>query len=393
MTALTEIVIASLMRATGGSGVQSHVRTLVDFLHGTSRSVTFVNPFSSRSPLLYPVFGVRLGIRPVSEPAGVWWYRHWHGRFLEKALARHLAGRSRSVVYVQCPVSAHAALRARTGQPVVMAAHFNMSQADEWAAKGAITPGGALFQSIRAFEERVLAQLDGIVYVSAFSRALMEERIPRLRTVPSVVIPNPVAVATPRPAPGRMGDLVTVGALEPHKNQAYLLRILEAAARRGHRYTLTVIGDGPDRRALEELARELGVSGQVRFVGYQPDPRPLLRGHRLCCHASTMESFGIALAEAMAEGLPVLAAAVGGVPEVVRAGRDGMFWPLDDAPAAANVLIELMEDEPGRARMADAARTRVTEEFSADVVGRRLLAFLDTFTAQHPSADPCGSVR
>lgn len=325
----------------------------------------------------------------------MWWYRHWHAYFLERALSADLRRSPRALVYAQCPVSADVALRVRTTQPVVMAAHFNVSQADEWADKGEIPRSGTLFRSIRALEERVLGELDGIVYVSAFTKTILEERIPALREVAGIVVPNPVAVVPGSPARADHGadhgadhraDLITVGALEPRKNQRYLLDVLAAASRRGHRYTLTVVGDGPDRGRLEARTRELGLTSQVRFLGYQPDPRRLMPAHHLYCHTSTMESFGIVLVEAMAEGLPVLAAGVGGVPEVVRPGQDGLLWPLDDAEEAAGLLTGLMEDPSRRAEMAVTAKARATAEFSTEVVGRRLLDFLDTIAAQYDAA-------
>lgn len=379
----TEVVMATLLRPDGSSGVQSHMRTFHEYLAAAARPVSVVNPFSSRARLLAPVFGARLGIRRISPPAGVWWYRHWHAHYLQRALAVHLAERPDAVVYAQCPVSAAVALRVRTRQPVVMAAHLNISQAEEWAGKGEIQRYGDLFRSIQSFEQSVLGELDGIVYVSEFTRAQLEERIPALAKVPGVVVPNPVTVSD---SPVRelvpTADLVTVGGLESRKNQGYLLEVLAAAGRRGHRYTLTLVGDGPDRAGLEAKARQLGLTGQVRFAGYRQDPRGLIRAHRLYCHTATMESFGIVLVEAMAEGLPVLAAAVGGVPEVVRSGLEGLHWPLDDVDAAADVLVGLMRDDAGRARMAAAARSRASTVYSAEVVGRQLVAFLDRVEAR-----------
>lgn len=270
------------------------------------------------------------------------------------------------------------ALQVRTTQPVVMVTHFNTSQADEWADEGELPRDGRLFRSIRSSEERVLGGLDGIVYVSEFTRAGLEARLPALRDVPGAVIPNAVAS---RPAThGRAeprADLITVGRLDSRKNHRYLLEILAAAAERGHRYTLSVVGDGVERSALEARATELGLADQVTFLGYQADARALMREHRIYCHTSTTESFGIVLAEAMAEGLPVIAAPVGGVPEVVRPGTDGLFWPLDDSVAAADVLIGLMGSPAEQSDLAAAARARAEVEFTADVAGQRALAFLE----------------
>lgn len=370
------IVLATLLREAGGSGVQSHVATVRSYARSSGRAATVVTPFSQRSLTRMPVFGARLVLGRMSGPLGVWWYRHWHETYLRGALSARLAETvGPAVVYAQCPVSASAAMRVRSDEPVVMAVHFNISQADEWADKGEIPTAGRTYSSIRSFEADVLPRLDGVVYVSQFMRSLLEERLPALRAVPGVVIPNAVDIVD-RPPVTPIADLVTVGALEPRKNQGYLLEVLAAAAERGHRYTLTVIGDGPDRAALEKRAALLGLTTQVSFVGYQPDPRPMIAGHQVYCHASRMDNLPIALIEAMAEGLPVLAAAVGGIPELVRAGIDGEMWPLDDAGAAADQLIAMMSDSERRSTMASAAQARAKSDFSSEVQGPRLLDFL-----------------
>lgn len=373
-----EIVITTLMRPVGGSGVQSHVRTLTDYLDASSRSVTVIDPFTSRSLLRSPIFAGRLVVRRLSRSASVWWYRSWHAYFVQRALAKHLRRKPHSIVYAQCPVSADAALRVRTDQPVVMVVHFNYSsQADEWVAKLDIPKDGRVYRSIRKFEETVLPRLDGVVYVSDFTRTSLQARIKALRQVPSVVIPNPVPESAA--PPGRAGvDLITVGALEPAKNQAYLLEILSAAARAGYRYTLSIVGAGPELSRLKARARALMVADQVRFLGYRSDARELMRQHRLYCHTSRMESFGIVLVEAMAEGLPVVTTPVGGTPEIVRAGSDGVFWPLDDAYAAAAILIDLMEDSERRAMLSMNGIARSKAAFAARAVGDRLLTFLDS---------------
>jgi glycosyltransferase involved in cell wall biosynthesis len=373
------VVVATLLQERGPTGVQSHFNAVLRFLEAQQSPAECVTPFSSPAALVYPVLGVRRLLEPVSSSLAVWWYRRWHGRLLEHALARRLAREAGPVVvYAQCPVSAAAALRARrTGDVrVVLAVHFNVSQADEWADKGQLERSGSLYRRIREFEESILPQVDGIVYVSEFMRGELQERIPALTGVRSSVVPNFVDLPAAEPGATRRRDLVSVGSLEPRKNQQYLFEILQAAAEQGHRYTLTLLGDGPDRPRLEQAAHRLGVADQVEFLGFRRDSQRLVAEHRVLCHTARVDNFPLTILEAMAQGVPVAAAPVGGIPEMLRDGVEGVFWPLDAPEAAARILISRLEDATGLAAMGSAARRRVAESFSTEVVAHRLVAFL-----------------
>jgi glycosyltransferase involved in cell wall biosynthesis len=377
------VVVASLMRPEGASGVQSHVRGLLEHAQATGVPMDLVTPFSSGSPLVYPAFGARRVIESVSPAAGVWWYRRGHQVFLQKALRQSLADPRSAVVYAQCPVSAAAALQVRTDERVVMVVHFAYSQAEEWASKGEIGRGGRVFASIKRLEHEVLPALDGLVFVSQASRDQLHERMPGLEEVPSAVVPNFVHVGPlGKRAPDR--DIVAVGALEPNKNQRFLLEVLARAARAGHRYTLTIVGEGPDRGDLERLAGRLGLLGQVRFTGYVRDPRAIVRRHRVLGHAAKMESFGMAVVEAMAEGVPVAVAPVGGLAEIVRPGLDGVALPLDDLAGATGALISMLEEPGALERMGLAAYEHARKRFATEVVAPRLLEFLDRPPRRRP---------
>jgi glycosyltransferase involved in cell wall biosynthesis len=289
------------------------------------------------------------------------------------------------VVYAQCPLSARAALeeRVRPDQRVVLAAHFNKSIADEWVGLLGLRKG-RLYRRILARDREVIARLDGIVYVSEFARRIVETETPAATRVKSAVIPNFVSAAPDNSGAPAAGDLVTIGTLEPRKNHAYLLRVLAAARTRGKVYRLTIIGDGPSRPELEALAEQLGVAGQVRFLGVQPDARRLLKGHRVYVHSSLMESFGIVLIEAMAAGLPLCAAPTGGVPDVFDHGQEGFYWPLDDPDEGARLLMTLSEDADLRRRMSDAARRRFHRQFEVGAAAAGLLDFLGSIATGAP---------
>jgi glycosyltransferase involved in cell wall biosynthesis len=317
-------------------------------------------------------------IGPLSPSLDVWWYEHWHSVFLERALKHALADGASAVVYAQSPLSARAALRARRGphQTVVMAVHFNVSQAEEWAIQAGLPRNGRVYRSIKRREAEILPAVDGLVYVSKFVRDAVLSAIPEAAAVRSAVLPNFVSPADDGCQAAFTGDLVSVGTLEPRKNQAFLLQMLAEARQKGRVYSLTLIGDGPDKRKLMALTERLGLTSQVRFAGYRLDARQLVAAHRVLVHAARMEASGVALIEAMAAGKPVCAAPVGGVEEAYSDGVEGIFWDLEDPAGAAERLIWLMETPGVLDEMSVRAKGRFEAVYATERVARRLVAFL-----------------
>ena len=238
----TPLIIATILREKGITGVHTHFRQLYRYLEDKGRPADLVTPFSWGRPLIKPVFGVRYFLERCSGPANVWWYRHWHEVFLQQALRRRLAAADDCVIYAQCPLAARAALRARRGphQRVVMAVHLRISQADEWADKGQISRSGRTFRAIRGLERKVIPQVDGLVYVSRWAQEALTGWLPEAAAVPSAIVDNFVAPLETVPRPQPMGDLVTIGNLESVKNHRYLLQILAEAKRAGFAYTLDI---------------------------------------------------------------------------------------------------------------------------------------------------------
>lgn len=377
------VLIASMMRPEGETGVQTHVRAVGDWLVRNGRLVTLVTPFDRPRWQVYPVFGLRRLLDRLSKPASVWWYRHWHAVFLQRALSVRLADGKPCVIYAQCPLSARAALRARRSraQKVVMVVHFNLSQADEWADKGAIPRDGGLFRAIRQQEAIILPQIDALVYVSDFMRRELQRRIAGLDAVLSRVIPNFLSDPGAVQAIEAEADLITVGTLEARKNQRYALEVVQAAAQLGRPLRLTVAGDGPDRATLENYVKDKGLGAQVRFLGFVPHAAALMPGHRACLHVARMENLPLTLIEALSRGLPVFAPQAGGMPEVFNDGVEGRLIPLDDAPAAARLIIEWLDDESRMRQACEAARQRFLDRFEADRVAADLAVFLEAVAA------------
>jgi glycosyltransferase involved in cell wall biosynthesis len=387
MSGDNRLIIATTLRERGITGVHTHFLQLIRYLQDRGDSIELVTPFSWGGPLINPVFGSRFLLEPFSGSAGVWWHRQWHEVFLYRALRRRLAAVDDCVIYAQCPPAARAALRARQGrhQRVVLAVHFRISQADEWADKGKIARGGGFFRAIRSLERAVVPAVDGMVYVSKWGQDSLVGWLPEASSVPSAVIPNFVVPQVVRPRPAQIGDLVSVANLDTVKNHRYLLRTLVAAKANGRVYTLDIYGEGPLRKELERDAESLGVRQQVRLQGFQPDVRDRLPGYRAYVHASYSESLPLAIIEAMAAGLPIVAGAAGGVAELLDDGVEGRLWPLDDPVRAAQLLIGLVDDEATRAAAAQAAAARFRRDFDVQVVGPRLRSFLMNVRPGDPS--------
>jgi glycosyltransferase involved in cell wall biosynthesis len=125
-----------------------------------------------------------------------------------------------------------------------------------------------------------------------------------------------------------------------------------------------LIGDGPERAALEERARALGLGDRVRFLGHRADALELYAGLDLMVSTSRYEGLPFAILEAMGLGIPVVAARIPGVDEAVVDGRTGRLIDGADAAAFAEAIAALLVDDAARAAMGHAARMRTLEHFS-----------------------------
>jgi glycosyltransferase involved in cell wall biosynthesis len=131
--------------------------------------------------------------------------------------------------------------------------------------------------------------------------------------------------------------------------------------------TVVVVGDGPER---ERLASELGIRERIDFIGWSDDVRRLLPTFDVLAQPSRWEGFGISIVEAMLARLPVVAARVGGVSEVVVDGVTGTLVPPEDQAALAAALGALLADAGLRTRMGDAGREIAGDRFTDDTMAR-----------------------
>jgi glycosyltransferase involved in cell wall biosynthesis len=292
--------------------------------------------------------------RPLSYAS---WGR-WAARPLGRALDRLWAEAPLDLIHAHYAVPSGDAvsrwLRSRGHRvPLVVSVHGgDLSYAAARSARG------------RRTVARVLRAAGAVVANSEVTRQGIEELtgpLPRLRVIhPGADAPPAARERHPDPT------LVTVAHLEPHKNQASVIRALAALAGRYPRLRYELIGKGPDREALEELARSLGVADRVSFRGAMAHDTALAELGR--CHVHVMPSihdaFGVAHVEAMAAGLPTIGGQGTGAEDIAGAGEGMVLVPPGDLAALARTIERLLADEPERNRLGEAARQTAAEHFS-----------------------------
>ncbi len=227
------------------------------------------------------------------------------------------------------------------------------------------------FKSITRFS---ILQSDGLTAVSEFLRDRTEENFgvdaDSIRVIPNFIDTeryrrgrDPCHRATL--APGGEKIVMHISNFRPVKRIPDVVETF-ARIRKEVPARLVMVGDGPERPHAQRRVEELGLAPDVLFLGKHASVDELLACSDLFLLPSESESFGLAALEAMACGVPVIAARVGGLPEVVEDGRSGFLFPVGDTDAMGEAGAALLADEARWVEASDAARARAVEHFSAD---------------------------
>ncbi len=166
----------------------------------------------------------------------------------------------------------------------------------------------------------------------------------------------------------------SVGRLVPIKDLTTLLNATVELSVTQPEAILLVVGDGPERPALEMEAQRLGLDSRVRFLGFRDDLERIYADLDVAVNCSLNEGTPVSLIEAMASGVPVLATSVGGTPDLLEEGRLGKLVPPADANALAGGLAEILSGNGRLAKTATRAQRSVTQRFGIE----RLLGDLDS---------------
>ena len=239
------------------------------------------------------------------------------------------------------------------------------------------------------FAHHVLANSGGVADVLTVEESVPQEKIveiPNFIEANAFVAVNPAERVLQRRAWGLPDGAFAIGIvarLRPVKNHILLFK---AAAQLDGRFHLIVVGDGPLRTELENLARELQIESRVHFAGEVVSDRNLHQFLDVSVLCSLSEGFPNAVIEAMAAAIPVVATPVGGVIDAVTDGVTGILVPLGD-PAPLAVALRMLEaDAPLRARLGEAGRDTAFAKFSQKIVIEKLSSFYEMLARRHLTA-------
>jgi len=265
-------------------------------------------------------------------------------------------------IYASASAAAIAVLG--TGVPLVITEHTEalwQGRRERWASR------------------RVYRRAEHIIAVSSAIRRRLIERDAappeRITVIPNAVIPARDAPPSTPPDGWRERPLVGVVArLQPEKGVAEFLKAAAHVSASFPEARFLVVGDGPLRDELLGLAEHLGVGKRVRFLGHRADARALIRLLDVLVVPSLTEGAPLIVLEAMAAGVPVIASAVGGIPDQIRHEKEGLLVPAGDPAALGDALLELLQDPAHARRLGEAGRQRADSEFSHATMVRRIEA-------------------
>ena len=216
----------------------------------------------------------------------------------------------------------------------------------------------------RKIARRVLPKAHGIRVVSErIKESLM--RVYGSRIVEPLVLPivpqGQVPEKVPMPVATTPFTLVTIGRLEPEKRIEDILTALASIAEQCPTVSLVVIGEGRQRKELEEKALSLGIASRVHFLGRRHDAWGIMRSSQGYIQASAYEGYGMTLIEAALARVPIISSDVGIIGEVLRGYEDVLVSPPADPVNLAYHIIALMEDVPNREQRIRSAQLRALE--------------------------------
>ena len=230
-----------------------------------------------------------------------------------------------------------------------------------------LRPGVDRFVAVSTESQQMLAQITG----------LNPDRVPVILngvdTDQFIPVPNRSALRGALGLPSEMLAIVSVARLSPEKDFGTMLQAFSLVRQQRQDVELWIVGDGPQRTALEQQARSCGLASAIRFLGARSDVERVLAAGDIFSLASISEGLPMAVLEAGAAGLPIVATAVGEIPQVVHPPECGLLVTPGNADELAQAYLELLRSPSLREAMGSASRKRMVEHFSLQAMVRHYI--------------------
>ncbi|WP_019636335.1 glycosyltransferase family 4 protein [Paenibacillus fonticola] len=248
--------------------------------------------------------------------------------------------------------------------PVIQSIHSSYER--ELILNGRIKEGGLEHRFLCSLYKELEHRADRLFTVSESFREYLSPYVDDAEKI--MVIPNGFDDTRFKPIPHHNDviQLVTVCRLVPAKGLDVLLRACAELKSRGHAYVLHIIGDGPIRQELEQLAGELGIYEETIFYGYTLHPEEFMPFFDIFVLPSRAEAFGSVFAEAALCNLALIGTNVGGIAEQIEDGKNGLLVPPEDHLALAQAMKQVIADANYRSRLAAAGLRKAKDYYSLD---------------------------
>lgn len=385
-----EILILTMLPEVGTTGVQSHFNLLSDFLKQYNIKNKILTPYTYKAPLIYRILGKlnNIVLRKFDLEQSIIFSREMRLRVLRKNMIRYLKNNKSDFyyIYAQDPSTALLATKFNDNNVreshflrISVICHFNISEANEYISSLHVSSVGKLCEYLYKTEIDSFNRVDKIIFPSTFNKVNVLKRAKKLDNQSKVdVINNFVDDISSFDNTNKTTDFISIGTLEPRKNQEHALNIISELHKLGYRKKLTFVGDGPDRIKLERRAVDLGIREYITFAGYIENAKELLAHASFLIHTAIVENFPITLLEALSYGVPICATNVGGIPEIFDDTKEGVYLDLSDPKKSAKAIILLFDDEVYK-KVSLNARKRYMHNFKTEMIAP---VFLDAIMGE-----------
>lgn len=220
-------------------------------------------------------------------------------------------------------------------------------------------------------------------------KTLIDDGVPpeKLAVIPNAVRLPPHPKSDYRLASGSPPRIVALGRLHPKKGFQVLVEALAILRRRGLDCLCSIAGEGPERNRITSQIESAGLAKQVFLPGWTDHVAKYLEDGDIFALPSFQEDFPLAVLDAMASGMPIVASAIDGPKDFLNDGQTALLVPPNDPVALANAFERLIRDSELRERLGRAARSVAADKYGFESVGARLSAALRNVLARRPISD------